>query len=41
LEKTQVEEREVGKILKVLQPNFVIIDDTFTQVMEEMKNVAV
>ncbi len=41
LEKTQVEEKEVKQTLKVLQQNFMIVDGTFTRVVEEMKNATI
>jgi hypothetical protein len=36
-----VEETEIRETLKAPQYNFVIVDNTFTQVAEEMKNVVV
>ncbi len=38
MEKTQKEEKEARETLKALQQNFLIMDCTLTQVVEEMKN---
>ncbi len=39
--KTQEEEKEAKETLKALQQNFVIMDCTLTQVVEEMKNAII
>jgi hypothetical protein len=41
LGKTQEEEKEAKETLKALQQNFVIMDCTLTQVVEEMKNAII